>query len=64
MELERDVKEMIGALMRVLDGGEILPDEVADLEFGGDGELDMALNDAFIKLLEFTHDREQRLKDP
>jgi hypothetical protein len=63
MELERDVKEMIGALMRVLDGGEILPDEVADLEFEGDGELLMALNEAFIKLLEFVHDRDLRLKN-
>lgn len=64
MELERDVKEMVGALMRVLDGGEISTDEIADLDFGGDGALLLALNEAFIKLLEFAHDREPRLKDP
>lgn len=59
----RDVKDMVGVIMRVLDGAEISPDDVLDLEFEADGELLAALNEAYIKLLEFVHDRERRLDD-
>src|SRR5215831_11213255 len=51
---------MIGAIMCVLDGAEILEDEIVDLAFDADGELLDALNEA---LLEFAHDREWRIKD-
>jgi hypothetical protein len=59
----RDVKDLIGVIMRVLDGAEISEDDVLDLEFEADGELLAALNDAYIKLLEFVHDRELRIND-
>jgi MOSC domain-containing protein YiiM len=59
----RDVKDLIGAIMRVLEGGEISEDDVLDLEFEADGELLDALNDGYIKLLEFVHDRERRMND-
>jgi hypothetical protein len=36
--------------MRVLDGGEVLPAELDDLDFEAEGELAAALNEAFIKL--------------
>ncbi len=58
-----DVKEMIGVLMRVLDGGEITLADVQDLEFEGEGELQIALNEAYIRLLEFVHDRDARSND-
>jgi hypothetical protein len=59
----RNVKDVIGAIMRVLDGAEISQDDVLALEFEADGELLGALNNAYIKLLEFAHDRKQRLED-
>ena len=59
----RDVKEMIGVIMRVLDHAEIAEGEVRDLAFEADGELLDALNDAYIKLLEFVHDRALRERD-
>jgi len=59
----RNVKDVIGAIMRVLDGAEISQDDVLALEFDADGELLAALNKAYIKLLEFAHDRERRLED-
>jgi hypothetical protein len=59
----RDVKEVIGVLMRVLDGGEVTQAEVEDLGFEGEGEVQAALNDAYIKLLQFVHDRDKRLSD-
>ena len=40
--------------MRVLDGGEVLPAELNDLDFEAEGELAAALNEAFIKLQEFA----------
>ena len=61
--MERDVKEVVGALMRILDGGEISQADLADLGFEADGELQVALNQAYIKLLEFMHDRPLRLND-
>ena len=59
----RDVKDVIGVIMRLLDGAEISQDDVLDLEFEAEGQLLAALNDAYIKLPEFAHDREQRLGD-
>jgi len=59
----RDVKDVIGVIMRVLDGAEISQDDVIDLEFEADGELLAALNEAYIKQLEFVHDRDRRLSD-
>src|SRR5207248_249643 len=59
----RDVKELIGMLMRVLGDAEITEDEVLDLDFEADGELLIALNEAYIGLLEFVHDRNLRVAD-
>jgi hypothetical protein len=55
--MERDVKEVIGALMRVLGGDEISREEVEELAFEASGDLQAALNEAYIKLLEFAFDR-------
>jgi hypothetical protein len=59
----RDVKELVGILMRVLGNAEISEDEVLDLAFEADGELQAALDEAYIKLLEFVHDRDLRRAD-
>ena len=59
----RDVKEVIGVLMRVLDGEEVTQAEVEELGFEGEGDVQAALHDAYIKLLEFAHHREARRKD-
>jgi hypothetical protein len=62
--MERDIKDVVGSLMRVAGGGEMSQDEVLDLEFEADGELLDEVNSAYIKLLEFAYDRELRLRDP
>jgi hypothetical protein len=49
--------------MRVTGGGEIAPCEVTALSFEADGELEATLNEAYIKLLEFAHDRDVRAGD-
>ena len=54
--MERDVKEVVGLLMRVLGGGRTNRAEVEDLGFHGAGNLQAALNEAYIKLLEFAFD--------
>jgi hypothetical protein len=59
-----DVKELVGTIMRVLDHAEITETDVLDLGFEVDGEALPAVNDAFIKLLEFVHDRDLRVADP
>jgi hypothetical protein len=56
----RNIKELIGIIMRVLDNAEITEGEVLDLDFDADGELLAAHNEAYIKLLEFVHDRDVR----
>jgi hypothetical protein len=61
--VEQDVKEVVGTLMHVIDGGEISPEEAEELTFDARGRLGAALNDAFIKLLEFAHDRDARSRD-
>lgn len=49
--------------MRALGGGEISRDEVMELSFEAEGELQDALNEAYIALLEFAHDRNARQTD-
>jgi hypothetical protein len=61
---ERDIKDVIGILMRVLDGGEVSDDELDDLGFEAEGELEVALNEAYVKLREFANDRSLRRNDP
>lgn len=56
----RDVKELIGILMRVRNGEEITEDDVRDLDFDAEGELLTALNETFIDLMAFVHDRDKR----
>ena len=59
----RDVKEMVGLLMRALDHAEITGAEVLDLGFEADGELLAVLNEAYVHLREFVRDRDLRLSD-
>jgi hypothetical protein len=59
----RDVKDVVGVIMQVLDGAEITQADILDLEFEAEGELMIALNEAFIKRLEFAHDRDRRRDD-
>jgi hypothetical protein len=59
----QDIKELIGTLMRALANDEITEGEIIDLGFEADGQLLPALNDAYIKLLEFVHDRNLRRTD-
>lgn len=61
--MTRDVKEIVGVLMRVLDGGEVSHDQLMELSFEAEGELQSVLNQAYIALLEFSHDQELRLRD-
>jgi len=62
--MSRDVKEVVGVLMRVLDGGEVSQEQITELGFEADGELQRALNDAYIKLMEFAYDYDLRRNDP
>ena len=61
--MERDIKDVIGILMRVLAGGEVSHAELDDLAFEADGELETALNEAYVKLREFANDRDPRRND-
>ncbi len=54
--LKADLKEIIGTLMRALDGAAISRAQVEDLAFEANGELQIALNDAYLILLEFAYD--------
>jgi hypothetical protein len=49
--------------MRVLDGGEVDDDELAELGFEAEGELETALNEAFVQLGEFAQARQARVAD-
>jgi hypothetical protein len=62
--LHRDVKEVIGALMRVLDGAEIPESELADLGFEAEGELATAVDEACLRLGEFAEALDVRRSDP
>lgn len=61
--MERDIKEVIGVLMRVLSGGEVSHQDLDDLGFEADGELETILNETYVKLREFANDRDLRLND-
>ena len=61
--MAQDIKELIGALMRVLGGSDLSRDEVEDLAFDAEGELQAACNEGYIKLMEFAFDRDARLED-
>jgi len=50
----RDVKEVVGILMRVLGGAEVTEAEVLDLEFEAEDELQEVLNETYVKLLQFV----------
>ena len=63
MIVDRDIKEIVGVLMRVVGGGETTREEVESLAFDADGELGVAVNAAFLKLMEFAFDRDKRLQD-
>ena len=59
-----DIKEIVGVLMRVLDGGEVSESELADLSFEAEGELEEALNVAYVQLGEFAAAGDARRGDP
>jgi len=59
----RDIKELIGIFMRVAADAEVTEAEVQDLDFDADGDLLIAVNAAYIGLLEFAYDRELRALD-
>ncbi|MEA2835188.1 MAG: hypothetical protein QOG66_3390 [Methylobacteriaceae bacterium] len=59
----RDVKELVGLLMRALDGQALTRAAVMDCAFEAEGELLEALNDAYIKLLQHAHDCEAQETD-
>ena|ERR1700744_3981506 len=61
--MDRDIKDVIGVLMRVLDGADVSHEELKSLTFEADGELETALNEAYVKLCEFANDRSLRLND-
>ena len=61
--MERDIKDIIRILMRVLNGDEISHEELDDLAFEADDELETVLNEAYVKLREFVNDRELRRND-
>ncbi|MGB9364691.1 MAG: hypothetical protein WCE79_01625 [Xanthobacteraceae bacterium] len=59
----RDLKEIVGVLMRVLDGDEVSRAELAGLSFAAHREVRTALLEAYIKLLEFARYRDLRSRD-
>jgi hypothetical protein len=48
--MNRDAKEIVGVLMHVLDGGEVSHDQLTELSFEADGELQRALNELTSRL--------------
>jgi hypothetical protein len=62
--MNRDAKEIVGVLMQLLGGAEVAHDQLTELSFEADGELKRALNEAYIKIVEFAYDRELRVRDP
>ena len=62
--MDRNVKDVVGTLMSVLDGAEVTHEELDDLAFEADGALETALNAGYVKLREFANDRSLRQKDP
>jgi hypothetical protein len=51
-------------LVRALDGAEVSHEELDDLAFEADGDLEIALNEAYVKPREFANVHELRLNDP
>ena len=62
--MNRDAKEIVGVLMQLLGGAEVAYDQLTELSFEADGELQRTLNEAYIKIMEFAYDRELRVRDP
>jgi hypothetical protein len=62
--MDRDVKDIVGTIMSVLNGAEVTPEELDDLTFEADGYLETVLNEAYVKLHEFVNDRTLRHADP
>jgi hypothetical protein len=56
--MERDVKEVVGVLMRILSGGKTSRAEIEDLAYEASGELKTAVNLAYIRLLEVGYDHD------
>jgi hypothetical protein len=56
-------KRWSAPLMRVLGGGKVTRQEVEDLTFDATGDLQLALNEAFIRLLEFAYDCDAQCND-
>lgn len=63
MKVVRDVKDILGTLMRVAAGGETTQEELEELSFAAEGELLDVLDEAYGKLMAFAHDRKQRERD-
>jgi len=62
--MDRDIKDVIGVLMHVLGGGEVSSQDLDDVGFEADGEIEAAVNEAYVELREFVNDRDLRLNDP
>ena len=62
--MERDIKDVVGVLMRVVGGSEVSHEDLDDVVFEADGELEEALNEAYVKLRTFANDRDLRRNDP
>lgn len=62
--LHGDIKEIVGLLMRVLDGDEVRESELSDLGFEAEGDLETALNEAYVQLGEFARALDLRRIDP
>lgn len=62
--MHADIKEIVGVLMRVLGGGEVGESELADLGYEAEGELEIALNEAYVALGEFAEALDARRSDP
>lgn len=50
--------------MRVLDGDEVRESELSDLGFEAEGDLETALNEAYVQLGEFARALDLRRMDP
>lgn len=64
LSVAQDIIDIVAALMSVGGGSELSVVEVETLTFDASGRLLAALNEAFIKLLEFAHDADRRARNP
>jgi hypothetical protein len=60
----RDVKDVVGLLMRALNGEDITQADLEDLGFEGEGEVQTALNEGYIALLKFVQKRDAGRNNP